>query len=101
MTMLTATVVTLVIVDGLIKPDTPGSLREPAATYLFPLNWSTLPLSFGLLMSPWGGHAVFPNIYRDMRHPHRYSRSLQVTFGFTVSSHNQAWRNLDLTLCSS
>lgn len=72
------------IVDGTIKPNAPGSLREPAVTYLLPTDWSTLPLSFGLLMSPWGGHAVFPNIYRDMRHPHRYGRSLQVTFGFTV-----------------
>lgn len=73
------------ILDGLIKTDYPGSLHEPAATYLFPLNWSTLPLSFGLLMSPWGGHAVFPNIYRDMRHPKKYGTSLKVTFSFTVS----------------
>lgn len=56
------TVVALVIIDGLIKPHTPGSLLEPAATYLFPANWLTLPLSFGLLMSPWGGHGVFPSI---------------------------------------
>jgi solute carrier family 32 (vesicular inhibitory amino acid transporter) len=52
----------IVIVDGFIKQNTPGSLVEPAATYLFPANWSTLPLSFGLLMSPWGGHGVFPNV---------------------------------------
>lgn len=43
-------VVALVFVDGLIKPHTPGSLREPAKTYIFPTRWSTLPLSFGLLM---------------------------------------------------
>ena len=55
-------VVTIVILDGLIKPSTPGSLIEPAATYLFPKRWSTLPLSFGLLLSPWGGHSVFPNV---------------------------------------
>jgi vesicular inhibitory amino acid transporter len=52
----------IVIIDGFIKQNTPGSLVEPAATYLFPANWSTLPLSFGLLMSPWGGHGVFPNV---------------------------------------
>ncbi|KAI0128570.1 transmembrane amino acid transporter [Xylariales sp. AK1849] len=73
----------IVIVDGLIKPHTPGSLIEPAATYLFPSNWLTLPLSFGLLMSPWGGHSVFPNIYRDMRHPYRYKQAVTVTFSFT------------------
>lgn len=34
-------------------------------------------------MSPWGGHGVFPNIYRDMRHPHKYTRALKATFSFT------------------
>ncbi|KAK6079858.1 transmembrane amino acid transporter [Seiridium cupressi] len=73
----------LLIIDGLVKPQTPGSLMEPAITYLFPENWLTLPLSFGLLMSPWGGHSVFPNIYRDMRHPHRYKEAVTITFSFT------------------
>lgn len=44
-------VVTLIFVDGIIKPHFPGSLREPAPMAgLFPQRWSTLPLSFGLLM---------------------------------------------------
>ncbi|KAI1200382.1 transmembrane amino acid transporter [Nemania serpens] len=73
----------IVILDGLIKQTSPGSLIEPAATYLFPANWLTLPLSFGLLMSPWGGHSVFPNIYRDMRHPYKYKRAVSYTFSFT------------------
>lgn len=34
-------------------------------------------------MSPWGGHGVFPNIYRDMRHPHKYGRAVKATFTFT------------------
>ncbi|OHF00092.1 transmembrane amino acid transporter [Colletotrichum orchidophilum] len=73
-------IVLILVVDGLIKPTTPGSLIEPATTYLFPANWGTLPLSFGLLMSPWGGHSVFPNIYRDMRHPHKYPRAIKTVF---------------------
>ncbi|KAK7989506.1 Transmembrane amino acid transporter [Apiospora arundinis] len=73
----------IVIVDGLLKPTTPGSLIQPAITYIFPENWLTLPLSFGLLMSPWGGHSVFPNIYRDMRHPYRYKEAVSITFTFT------------------
>ncbi|KAF3810664.1 Vacuolar amino acid transporter 1 [Colletotrichum gloeosporioides] len=73
-------IVLILVVDGLIKPNTPGSLIEPATTYLFPANWGTLPLSFGLLMSPWGGHSVFPNIYRDMRHPHKYPRAVKTVF---------------------
>ncbi|PSR90382.1 transmembrane amino acid transporter protein-domain-containing protein [Coniella lustricola] len=77
------TIVLIVIIDGFIKPESPGSLITPAVTYLFPANWLTLPLSFGLLMSPWGGHGVFPNIYRDMRHPHKYGRAVKITFSFT------------------
>ncbi|KAJ5364686.1 Vacuolar amino acid transporter 1 [Penicillium cataractarum] len=78
-------IVILICVDGLIKPDSPGSLRQPANTYLFPDNWATVPLSFGLIMSPWGGHGVFPNIYRDMRHPKKYGKSLWATYIFTFS----------------
>lgn len=76
-------VVAVVIIDGFIKPEGPGSLIQPAMTHLFPANWLTLPLSFGLLASPWGGHGVFPNVYRDMRHPHKYARAVKVTFSFT------------------
>ncbi|EED18441.1 transporter, putative [Talaromyces stipitatus ATCC 10500] len=78
-------IVGIVLIDGLVKKDSPGSLLQPAKTSLFPENWATLPLSFGLIMSPWGGHGVFPNIYRDMRHPHKYGRSLVVTYIFTYS----------------
>lgn len=72
-----------IIIDGLIKPQQPGSLREPAVTHLFPANWMTLPIAFGILMSPWGGHSVFPNIYRDMRHPYKYRRGVNIAYVFT------------------
>jgi len=62
-----AGIVLAVLVEGLLKADGPGSLRRPAETHWFPANWMTLPIAFGILMSPWGGHSVFPNIYRDMR----------------------------------
>lgn len=48
--LLTSLVVLTVFVDGFIKPHQPGSLREPAKTYLFPKHLGTIPLSFGLLM---------------------------------------------------
>lgn len=76
-------IVLAVFVDGLIKPDQPGSLRSPAKVHLIPENWGTLPIAFGLLMSPWGGHSVFPNIYRDMRHPFKYRKAVNVTYTFT------------------
>jgi vesicular inhibitory amino acid transporter len=81
--LLTSAVTLAIWVDGLIKPHQPGSIREPATQYLFPENWLTVPISFGLLMSPWGGHSVFPNIYRDMRHPYKYRRGVDITYIFT------------------
>ena len=36
-------------------------------------------------MSPWGGHSVFPNIYRDMRHPAKYIRAINYTYIFTYT----------------
>ncbi|CAD6576721.1 MAG: hypothetical protein ASARMPRED_007844 [Alectoria sarmentosa] len=76
-------IVILIFVDGALKTHSPGSLRDPALTSLFPQRWSSLPLSFGLLMAPWGGHSVFPNIYRDMRHPLKYTRAINYTYVFT------------------
>lgn len=67
-----------------MKPDSPGSLREPAATYMFPSNWLTLPIALGLMMAPFGGHSVINSIYRDMRHPHKFGRAVNTSFSFTV-----------------
>ncbi|KAF4992744.1 hypothetical protein FGRMN_6954 [Fusarium graminum] len=76
-------IVVIVIIDGLYKPNYPGSLREPATTYLFPKNWLVLPLAYGLLASPWGAHSVFPSIYRDMRHPYKWGKAVNITFSFS------------------
>ncbi|KAF7957419.1 hypothetical protein EAE96_003004 [Botrytis aclada] len=76
-------IVLIILIDGFVTPRTPGSLLEPATQYIFPANWLTLPLSFGLMMSPWGGHSVFPNIYRDMRHPYKFDKVVKYTFSFT------------------
>ncbi len=76
-------IVIIVFADGLIKPHAPGSLRDIAKTYAFPENVRTIPLSLGLFMAPWGGHSVFPAIYKDMRHPQKYGRALKYTYLFT------------------
>ncbi|TKA28990.1 hypothetical protein B0A50_03402 [Salinomyces thailandicus] len=78
-------IVLAIFLDGLLKPHPQGSLREPAPTHLFPQNWMTLPIAFGIMMSPWGGHSVFPNIYRDMRHPYKYRKAINTTYIFTSS----------------
>jgi solute carrier family 32 (vesicular inhibitory amino acid transporter) len=63
----------IVLIDGFLKPTSPGSLLEIAKTYAFPQNWRTIPLSLGL----------FPAIYKDMRHPQKYSKSVSYTYIFT------------------
>ncbi|KAK7213470.1 hypothetical protein V2G26_020648 [Clonostachys chloroleuca] len=78
-------IVCIVIVDGLVKTETPGSLRDPAATYLLPSNWLALPLAYGLMASPWGAHSIFPSIYRDMRHPAKWGKAVKVTFSFSYA----------------
>ncbi|KIV91006.1 hypothetical protein PV10_05599 [Exophiala mesophila] len=76
-------IVVIIFVDGLIKPRTPGSLREVATTYAFPENWALVPVSLGVIMAPWGGHSVFPAVYKDMRHPQKYGRAVRYTYIFT------------------
>lgn len=76
-------VIFIVLIDGLLKPHAPGSLREVATTYAFPADIRTVPLSLGLFMAPWGGHSVFPAIYKDMRHPKKYPRAVRDSYIFT------------------
>lgn len=81
--MSTFGLVLIVLFDGFWKKDSPGSLLMPMQTWILPQNWMTVPLSIGIFMSPWGGHAVFPNIYRDMRHPQKYGQCLVTTYRIT------------------
>jgi len=88
------------MIAGFLKASSPGSLLDVATTYALPHRWKALPLSFGLLMGEsnaihstsalmiiavWGGHSVFPNIYRDMQKPQRYNTGLNAVFSFVVS----------------
>ncbi len=44
----------LAIIVGLLKAQSPGSLRDVATTYAFPPQWKAFPLSFGLIMGKYG-----------------------------------------------
>ena len=94
-------IILVAVIIGFLKAQSPGSLREVATTYAFPPQWKALPLSFGLIMGKyscnylrrypltlqsalWSGHSVFPNIYRDMRHPTKYASGLNYIFIFVV-----------------
>lgn len=79
----------VIIADGTIKRESPGSLWDPMETNAGP-NWKKLPICFGLMMSgvsrlfttlylsceadkiacllsQFSGHAVVPSLYRDMK----------------------------------
>ncbi|CAO3636911.1 unnamed protein product [Cunninghamella echinulata] len=73
----------VLVIDGLSKPDAPGSLITPADTSLWPTQWHMLPLSFGIIMSAFAGHAVFPTVYRDMDQPKQYSKMVNFTYFVT------------------
>lgn len=76
----TVSIVVLIAVCGVLSPQSPGSLLHPSPTLLYPSSWENVFFSLGIFMCPWGGHPVFPELYRDMRHPKKYSRCCNVTF---------------------
>lgn len=81
----TVAILVLITVCGVLSSDSPGSLLSPASTYLWPKSWSEVLLSLGVFMAPLGGHPVFPELYRDMRHPEKYNHCCNVTFFTTFN----------------
>lgn len=75
--------VLVIFICGLFKRDAPGSLIEPMPTHLWPTDFKSLCLSIGLLSASWGGHAVFPNLKSDMRHPQKFKKCLKTTYQIT------------------
>lgn len=80
-----ACLVTIVLYDGFSKTTKPGSLIEPMETEILPSVYYNIPLSFGLMMAGFAGHAVFPAIYRDMDEPKRYESMVDITYVITVA----------------
>ncbi|KAG2177244.1 hypothetical protein INT43_007901 [Umbelopsis isabellina] len=70
----------IMLFDGLTKQEAPGSLLEPADTTLWPESWSTVPLSFGLIMAGFAGHAVLPSVHHDMDEPKHYNKMVNTTY---------------------
>ncbi|KAI9258090.1 transmembrane amino acid transporter protein-domain-containing protein [Phascolomyces articulosus] len=75
----------IVLFDGLSKTTQPGSLWDPMETELLPSDPSRIPLSFGLMMAGFAGHAVFPAIYRDMENPKKYDQMVDITYVLTIA----------------
>ena len=80
----TISITFLVFICGLIKSDSPGSLLTFMPTNLWPESTTELLLAIGILMAPFGGHAIFPNLKSDMRHPYKFTDTLKVTYSITL-----------------
>lgn len=76
--------VLIIICCGLMKGNPPGSLLHPMDTHLWPEDFKSFCLSIGLLSASWGGHAVFPNLKTDMRHPAKFKDCLKTTYKITA-----------------
>lgn len=81
----TSGVLIAIIVSGLLTREIPGSLLKPASTYLFPNNLNDVLLSLGIMMAPWGGHIVLPELIKDMKHPSKYSKCCDIAFSFSFA----------------
>lgn len=51
---------------------------------MWPSNWKTVPMSFGLIMAGFAGHSVFPTIYRSMERPEKYGTVVNWTYVATA-----------------
>lgn len=70
-------------ISGLIKIDSPGSLLNPMKTNLYPISTIDFLFALGLYLAPWGGHATFPEIYKDQLYPETYDNSMNYSFSFS------------------
>lgn len=80
----TITITILVLACGLLKPYSPGSLNQVMPTNLYPQSIPDFFIGLGILMAPFGGHAIFPNLKSDMRHPKKFSQTLLHTYSITL-----------------
>ncbi|EFP90178.2 uncharacterized protein PGTG_16456 [Puccinia graminis f. sp. tritici CRL 75-36-700-3] len=72
------TLVGVVVFDGLVKEEAPGSIFHPAKTSLSPSHrWG---LSAGLMMSGFSGHSVMPSLAREMRNPQDFNRMVDYAY---------------------
>ncbi|WVQ78385.1 hypothetical protein IAT38_000471 [Cryptococcus sp. DSM 104549] len=77
----TWTLVAILIFTGLATKHTPGSIWEPAPTDIWPTHgFVKFGLSFGLLLSGFGGHFLLPNLIRDMKHPEQAEKVANVSY---------------------
>lgn len=75
----------MIAISGFYKFDKPGSLINFMPTNLWPTSLINLLFSLGLFLAPWGGHATFPEIYRDQLIPEDFNKCMNKSFSFSFS----------------
>lgn len=80
----TISITILVLVCGVLKQDAPGSLIQTMPLKYYPNSYVDLLLAIGILMAPFGGHAIFPNLKSDMRHPFKFTKTLITTYSISL-----------------
>ncbi|KAJ7024165.1 transmembrane amino acid transporter protein-domain-containing protein [Mycena alexandri] len=81
----TILVVLVILIDGVTKTESPGSLWAPAETSLGINNYHHMGIAFGLFMAGFAGHAVIPSLVRDMIDPSKSSKMINYAFGVATS----------------
>ncbi|KAI5966395.1 uncharacterized protein KGF55_000704 [Candida pseudojiufengensis] len=76
-------IISIIIISGFIINEFPGSLINFAETSIYPTNFKNFCFSLGIFMAPWGGHPVFPELYRDMKNPKKYNKTSNISFFIT------------------
>lgn len=69
-------IIFVIFVDGLSKPDSPGSLWSPAPTSVGIGSWRELGIAAGLFMAGYSGHTVIPSLAKDMKEPERFDHMI-------------------------
>ncbi|KAJ7743316.1 transmembrane amino acid transporter protein-domain-containing protein [Mycena metata] len=77
----TILVVVVILIDGVTKTESPGSLWAPAETSLGITNYHHMGIAFGLFMAGFAGHALIPSLVRDMIDPSKSSKMINCAFG--------------------
>ncbi|KAJ3209030.1 hypothetical protein HDU67_006415 [Dinochytrium kinnereticum] len=77
--------VLVLVLDGVMKGEGPGSLWDVERTLLVPENVFSVSLAFGIVMAGFAGHAVLPNIYLDMKDKTQFPRVLAISFSIALA----------------
>ncbi|KAI6132709.1 transmembrane amino acid transporter protein-domain-containing protein [Pisolithus croceorrhizus] len=80
----TLLVAVAILIDGFSKPDSPGSLWNPAPTSFTPGSLGHVGIAFGLFMAGLSGHVVIPSLARDMVDPSQFDRMANCAFTVTT-----------------